>query len=374
MSSVTAKCALTAADILDDNKGVGPGFDAQRLLLSLWVFALHAFAVCWGAEFAGEFAANPLHRIVIAPVLPMFFIVSGYLVTGSAIRTKGILTFLLFRALRIAPALIVEVSLSAVILGPWLTDKSLPEYFTDPMFFEYFLNITGSLHFFLPGLFAHNPVNGIVNLNLWTLKPEFYCYLFISLLMFSRLMFSRKYFSLLGLLVLFAAAAYVIRGRNLQNFLAVPDWKFLILGFILGCLAYHWNDRIVMTGAGAVIAVLIACVAFAYPPLIMFGLLAVTYLVVYLGTRKLYLPGFLRNGDYSYGIYLFGFPIQQTLVHFLPSEFTSGLIVLVLGLPLTLAVAMFSWNFVEKPTLKLKNRFKPGYDAATRPAPLVAAL
>ena len=374
MSSMNAGRGVTAADILDDNRGAGPGFDALRLLLSLWVFVLHSFAVCWGAEFAGEFAANPLHRIIITPVLPMFFIVSGYLVTGSAIRTKSILTFLSFRALRIAPALVVEVTLSAVVLGPWLTEKSLSEYFTDPLFIKYFLNITGSLHFFLPGLFAHNPVNGIVNLNLWTLKPEFYCYLFISLLIFSKLMFSRKYFSLLGLLVLFAAAAYVVGGKNLQNFVAVADWKFLILGFILGCSAYHWNDRIVVTGGRAMIAVLVACLAFAYPPLIILGLLAATYLIVYLGMRKLYLPGFLRNGDYSYGIYLFGFPIQQTLVYFLPSEFTNGLIVLVFGLPLTLAVAMFSWNFVEKPTLKLKNRLKPGYDAAARPAPLVAAL
>jgi peptidoglycan/LPS O-acetylase OafA/YrhL len=366
---VSVRSALTVNDILKDNEGVGPGFDTLRLLLSLWVFTLHSFVVCWGAESAGEFAANPFHRILITPVLPMFFIVSGYLVTGSALRTQNTLTFLSFRALRIGPALIVEVTLSAMVLGPWLTEKSLLEYFSDPLFARYFLNITGNLHFFLPGLFESNPVSGIVNLNLWTLKPEFYCYLLISLLMFSKVIFNRRYFTLLGLVVLIAAAAYVVRGKNLHNFLAVVDWKFLILAFILGCLAYHWNHRIIVNRGRAMTAVLIACFAFMHPSLIIFGLLAVTYLVVYIGTCKLYLPGFLRDGDYSYGIYLFGFPIQQTLVHFLPSGLTNGFTVLALGLPLTVAFAILSWTLVEKPTLKLKKRFKRSYQSVT-PAPI----
>jgi peptidoglycan/LPS O-acetylase OafA/YrhL len=303
----------------------------------------------------------------------MFFVVSGYLVTGSAIRTKNNSTFLLFRALRIAPALIVEVTLSALILGPWLTEKSLLEYFSDPLFFKYFLNIVGSVHLFLPGLFAHNPLPGVVNANLWTLKPEFFCYLFISLLIVSRLIFSRRYFTLLGLLILCVATAYVVRGGNLQNFVAVVDWKFLILAFILGCLIFHWNDRIVLTGRRAMIAVLVACVASVYPPLIILDLFALTYLVVYVGTRKLHLPVVLRDGDYSYGIYLFGAPIQQTLVHFLPPENTNTLTVLLYGLPLTLGVAMLSWNFVEKPTLRLKRRFKSGCSAASKPMPNMAA-
>lgn len=366
---MSGRSALTVNEILQDNEGVGPGFDALRLLLSLWVFILHSFVVCWGPEFAGEFAANPLHRILITPVLPMFFIVSGYLVTGSAFRTQNTLAFLLFRSLRIAPALIVEVTLSAMVLGPLLTAKSMADYFSDPLFAKYFLNITGSLHFFLPGLFESNPVSGIVNLNLWTLKPEFYCYLLIALLIFSKLIFNRTYFSLLGFVVLIAAAAYVIRGKNLQNFLAVVDWKFLIFSFILGCLAYHWNHRIVVNRGGAIAAALIACLAFMHPLLIIFGLLAVTYLVVNIGMCKLYLPGFLRNEDCSYGIYLFGFPIQQTLVHFLPSDVTNGFTVLLLGLPLTVAFAMLSWRLVEKPTLKLKKRFKGRYRSAT-PEPI----
>ena len=182
---------LTAADVLRANNGVGPGFDAQRLGLSVWVFTIHAMYICRGMDGVAQLVANPLHRILVTPVLPMFFLVSGYLVTGSAIRTKSFSTFLLFRIFRIVPALLVEVTLSALVLGPWLTEKSLSEYFSDPLFYKYFLNIVGSAHFFLPGLFVKNPFS-VVNVNLWTLKPEFYCYIFMSIMILSRIIFSKK--------------------------------------------------------------------------------------------------------------------------------------------------------------------------------------
>src|SRR3954471_1056593 len=125
---------LTAADILKVHNGNGPGFDALRLLLAVWVFTLHAMFICEGAEAAEAFAADPIHKLLVKPVLPMFFIVSGYLVAGSAIRTRAVSTFLLFRTLRIAPALIVEVTLCALVLGPCLSEKNLSEYFSDPLF------------------------------------------------------------------------------------------------------------------------------------------------------------------------------------------------------------------------------------------------
>ena len=73
---------LTAADVLRSNNGVGPGFDAQRLGLSVWVFTLHGMFICQGADVAEQLSRS-LHRILISPVMPMFFMVSGYLVTGA---------------------------------------------------------------------------------------------------------------------------------------------------------------------------------------------------------------------------------------------------------------------------------------------------
>ncbi|OAF13602.1 hypothetical protein AYJ54_43535 [Bradyrhizobium centrolobii] len=363
----TRQHASTAADIPKINRGAGPGFDALRLLLSVWVFTIHAMFICDGTDAAEAFATNPIHGLLIKPVLPMFFIVSGYLVTGSAIRTKSVSIFLLFRVLRIAPALIVEISLSALILGPWLTERTLSEYFSDPQFSRYFLNIVGNVQFLLPGLFVQNPVPGTVNLNLWTLKPEFFCYLFISCMIVTKAIFSRNLCTLVALLTISLTVLYILQGGQLYNFVAVADWKILIVAFVVGCWAFHWNDRLVMSGGRAMIAFLVAGAAIMYPSLIVLGLLALTYIVIYIGTRRIWLPSLLRDGDYSYGIYLFGFPLQQTLVYFLPPEYRHGLAILLVGLPLTLAFAVFSWKFVEQPASKLKARIKRGYSAASGP-------
>jgi peptidoglycan/LPS O-acetylase OafA/YrhL len=372
----------TAADILNANKGVGPGFDGLRLLLSVWVFVVHSLFLITGIGSALEFAADPVHRIIISPVLPMFFAVSGYLVAGSAIRTKHLSTFLLFRVLRIAPALSVEVTLSALTLGPWLTETTLTNYFSDPLFFSYFLNIVGSPHMQLPGVFADNPVPNIVNANLWTLKSEFFCYLFMSVMIGTGVIFHKKYFAIVGVLVLCLVFAFaVLKGHPFYNGFGVPDWKTLIAAFMLGCLAFHWNEYIVVSHVYAILAGLIACGSLAFStysyshlsaPNALVGLMALTYLVIYIGTRNLYLPNYLRNGDYSYGIYLFGFPLQQTLIHFLPLDYKHELTILLVGLPLTFAFAALSWNLVEKPTLKLKIRFKPAYRPASQPAPHLA--
>jgi peptidoglycan/LPS O-acetylase OafA/YrhL len=67
-------------------------------------------------------------------------------------------------------------------------------------------------------------------------------------------------------------------------------------------------------------------------------------------------PAFNRIGDYSYGVYVYAFPIQQTLVERIP--LIEPLPLFALALPATLAVAALSWHFVEAPALGLKSRFR----------------
>ena len=366
--ATVSKSKVTAADVLRANGGVGPGFDALRLGLSVWVFTLHSMYIGRGVDPAIQFAANPLHRILLSPVLPMFFLVSGYLVAGSAIRTRAFSTFLLFRVFRIVPALAVEVALSALVLGPWLTERSIPDYFSDLLFYKYFLNIVGYAHFFLPGLFEKNPITA-VNVNLWTLKAEFYCYAFMSLMILSGIIYRKLWSSIVVVTIIFVTIIYQILSHDAYNFLGLVNWKILLVTFVLGAAAYHWNNWIVISTRNVICALFFAIVGFLYTPAMIIGLLALVYIVIYVGTKRLYLPYFLRNGDYSYGIYLFGFPIQQTLVYFLPLGYRSGLIILTLGLPLTLIFAMISWHFVEKPTLRLKNKFKVASKAGNQLAP-----
>jgi peptidoglycan/LPS O-acetylase OafA/YrhL len=82
----------------------------------------------------------------------------------------------------------------------------------------------------------------------------------------------------------------------------------------------------------------------------------------------------LESGDYSYGVYLYGFPIQQTLVHLVPIFREWWPLLFVVGAPMTLAFAMFSWHFIEKPTLSLKRLVSRDSNTGTRQAAAALAV
>jgi peptidoglycan/LPS O-acetylase OafA/YrhL len=134
---------------------------------------------------AAPYAWTPSH-IFFVLMVPAFFALIGFLVTGSALRLRATIPFLIFRLLRILPALLVEVTLSALILGAIFTTLPLSSYFHDPQFFRYFGNIVGWITFQLPGVFESNYVS-IVNVNLWTLLAELDCYLVTAALMITGL-------------------------------------------------------------------------------------------------------------------------------------------------------------------------------------------
>ena len=77
--------------------------------------------------------------------------------------------------------------------------------------------------------------------------------------------------------------------------------------------------------------------------------------MIWLGLQRVPLPWPFNTGSYSYGLYLYGFPIQQAVVHLTGTR--SPWIVLALGLPPALLTAFLSWHGVEKPMQDLRRRF-----------------
>src|SRR5579875_3426786 len=101
---------MTFADVLEKNRGVGPGFDALRLALASLVVVWHSIGVSYGSRTALEIWHHPLGSPFVV-LMPAFFTLSGFLVIGSALRLQSLGTFLAFRALRIVPALAVEITI-----------------------------------------------------------------------------------------------------------------------------------------------------------------------------------------------------------------------------------------------------------------------
>jgi len=350
---------------LDARQGIGPGFDFLRIFLAVAVVAWHAPVVVHGTDYWTE---GPVLRLGSYAILTSFFSLSGFLISGSALRLS-LPNFLVNRGLRIMPALGVEVILSALVLGPIFTVLTLGEYFSSKVTISYFTNLVGLIKYSLPGVFETHPTV-VVNRSLWTVPHEIICYVIMAGLMLFGLL-RRKW------LVLLTPVAVLLLSLGLQQVDFNPnganpllrqffrsfgtDAVRLFVGFLLGIVIYLFRDRVpyshVLAGVCAV-----WCVALSLPAIDNFVLTnvllgpAVAYLTAYIGVTDIPMPKLLTKGDYSYGIYLYGWPIQQVTYYFIPNV-SNALVHFVVALPLIILFAAFSWHAIEKPILGTRKRF-----------------
>jgi peptidoglycan/LPS O-acetylase OafA/YrhL len=330
------------------------GFDYLRISLAMAVVVIHIPPIVYGMAFAYPFWM-PWLRPIYGVVLPSFFALSGYLVAGSLLRSQTLVTFFGLRILRIVPALSVEVVLSALILGPIFTDKSLSEYFTDPLFFRYFFNLIGHIQYVLPGVFSTNPFPDKVNLQLWTVPSELKCYVLIGLMSLFLIFRNRFYLIVfaIGFNVLIFALYGFLPGDGRLN---VPP-VVLINSFLAGVTLFVFRDRVVCSPA-LFIASTIASAAFLATPNGDYLMpIPIAYATAYIGVLNPRRNGLIFSGDYSYGIYLYGFPIQQAVAA-AGGAYKSWTLNLAVALPAVLAVAWMSWWLIERPSLGLR-KFLP---------------
>jgi peptidoglycan/LPS O-acetylase OafA/YrhL len=358
--SATVARSDTFGSILDRHRGEGPGFGILRLGLAIAILRIHAVylsrmpvATAGGASDAPHGWSGPSHVFFIFMV-PAFFALSGFLVTGSALRLRATVPFLTFRLLRILPALLVEVTLSAIVLGATFTTLPIASYFRDPQFFRYFGNVGGWITFQLPGVFEANYVS-IVNGNLWTLPAEFDCYLITAALMLTGLAYNR-----IALTAIMAVVTVALIGLNTFSDFAVTPEQLLphtvTYYFFVGMVAYHWREYIFAGWGLFVLSAIGSYLLLNYEHTIYLAPIFVTYFTVFLGVKALPEIKWLRTRDYSYGIYLYGYPITQALVASVPSLRGHGLLVFVLATSCTMAFAAASWHTIERRALALKSR------------------
>lgn len=327
-------------------------FDAIRLLAALAVLVGHAWPLT-GTPHAPRLAGLPVFELGV----DIFFCLSGYLIATSWARAPHAVPFLLRRVFRIFPALIVVVLASVLVLGPLVTTSTLPEYFGDPGTWWYLSNITLAASYPLPGVFLGNPVEGVVNGSLWTLGPEFLCYLVVLALGLFALRSVRSElrrllgFAVFGILLVVLQVVPGLAPAGAEDVLRVA--VFFAGGAVLAEL-----DRLgmrVRRGAVAVAVLAVWLVAGALLPREVAAPLAwlvLPYLVVGFGSASTpVVRRAARFGDLSYGLYLWGFPVQQTLAQVAPGLPLAVDILLVVGI--TGVLALGSWWLVERRALAL---------------------
>jgi peptidoglycan/LPS O-acetylase OafA/YrhL len=349
----------TIAERLEGTRGRTTGFDYIRLILATSIILWHGISTSYGQAVELGYWRSPL-GVAYHFVLPMFFALSGFLVCGSLDRCPTLISFFALRVLRIVPALAMEVLLSALLLGPALTIMPKAAYFGDPRLHAYFLNMLGDIHYVLPGVFEGNPVGHTVNAQLWTMPYELMCYLAIGGLALSGLLRHRFAFLLFTLLTqsLWAWHAVALGDTGSSN---GASGEVLVVAFLGGLLIHLYRDRIVLhAGLFAAITVLAAWLS-TLPHGAYYLPLPAAYMVVYLGLLNPPLAPLVRSGDYSYGLYLYGYPLQQAVAAFGPSA-RHYWINVGIALPASLLVAVCSWHALERRALSLR-RFIPPIEA-----------
>lgn len=336
---------MQLSELMALRRGHGPGFDLLRLAAAALVLVSHAYPITYGDN-----DAEPLWRLSGGQLtlgrlaVGLFFATSGFLVAASFERARGLGDFAWRRAVRILPALWTTVGV-CVVVAAFLTDAAPGAYWRAPGTWTYLLNGLFRFQAGLPGLFERSPVAATVNGSLWTLVHEVSCYL--ALAVAGALGLLRRRF-LVALATALCALHYQVHPPFLGRF-----WELAGLAayFGAGASLYLYRDKVPMRGAlvlGSLAAFLIAC---RTGGLHLVAPAAVAYAAVWLGFRAAAVP---LGGDYSYGVYLWAFPVQQLVAE----RVSNGpLLNIAVALPVTLGLALASWRLIEKPALRAKGLF-----------------
>ena len=336
-------------------------FNLLRLLAALGVIITHAYALLGLPE--RDFVAIVTHGLLSFSRLGVyvFFVISGFLIAYSLSHSSSILNFFWKRLLRIFPALIVVLILTVFVVGPTITKAPLKTYFTQLGTYHYLLggiSLYDTQHQLL-GVFTDNPHPG-VNGSLWTLPYEWTCYVLLA----CSLWFIKKRRAwVLGALILVSIALRVLIGHYqiglVIDFLHLDSRQFLLFNtlFLLGALALEMRHTIKFRWIGAtVLAVGLVILSFYYKKLSFYWMLvAVPYITIWLASLPLTnrLGRWFNDQDFSYGFYIYAFPVSQILVAYFKNNL-SVLTLAVFTTLLTFPLAFLSWHFIERPCLKFK--------------------
>lgn len=345
-----------------------------RLLAAAAVIYGHSYAICGIAGASDHIARQGwgygLYSGSIA--VQVFFLISGFLVTAAWLRRPDPGFFLASRCLRVLPGYLACLVLSALVLGALLTELPLGEYYANPDTWGYIHRnaaLATGMAWTLPGVFTDNPLRNTVNGSIWTLAVEVRVYVWLAA------------FGLLGLLdrrerLLYATLLLVVALQTAFPLPLMPIDEYTRLGafFLAGSLFYRWRALIPFHGALllplAVLTVLAHGGAWFLP---LYGL-TLAYATFWFAYGPRWLLAYNRCGDYSYGVYLWGFPLQQLVAQLLPVPTPTR--ITLLALPLALIAGVLSWHLLEQPALKLKRWFGraapasgSGTPASAMPAP-----
>lgn len=341
-------------------------FNLIRFIAAFGVLFSHSFSLAMGSSDTEPFKL--LFGMSFGQIaVDIFFISSGFLIANSLFVKKNLLNFLWARFLRIYPGLFVALLFCVFFVGVYFTTYPLEEYLMDTQ--TYIFLAKNAVLFWgeearLPGVFESLPWAGIVNGSLWTLPFEVraYCLLVFCSIVIHRVIVWSKHtlnerllyllIPLLGMLIYISDYFYTFLPIS---YFSSEDFRLYSL-FFIGTACYIFKDSLVLSKHifyAAVVSLLISTIHIdlffiVYNVVVFYVIFYIAYI------PKGWIRKFNQYGDYSYGIYIYAWPIQQSVIAFMPG--ISPLELCLYSLLITALLSYFSWHCIEKKALMFKGR------------------
>lgn len=345
-------------------KFVVNNFDLIRLIAAIQVALMHSLH-----HFEIDQAGSYLRDILILfPGVPIFFFVSGFLISKSFENNSCLREYSQNRIFRIYPALIICTIFT--VLSVYFSG-----YFSnaDVSAGKFFIWIVGQISFFQ----FYNPDfmrgfgTGVLNGSLWTISVELQFYILVPLLYglvsyFKKIRVNIVLIALICIFLIFNVLYYKLKGSYAENIflklygVSFLPWFYMFLVGVYFQKNFEWIHRL-LSGNFLVILMFYLFVVYISVSYLNFrlgnGIHPVLYVLLAMLTFSFaYSFSFLSNkilqrNDISYGVYIYHIPVINLFIYF---GFVSNTISVIFALLATFILATMSWFLVEKPSLKLK--------------------
>jgi len=332
-------------------------FTLLRFAAAMTVLFAHSVAVL-GLPPEREFFFKRIGFSLGEMGLDMLFVTSGFLVTASLVVRQDLIAYLWARILRVYPGLLVMLVLTVFVLAPALTTLPYGNYYASPMTWEYFrkcATLIGGVRYALPGVFDNVPLKGEFNGSLWTMPVEVRMYLYLAAIHVALAFVPALRLKAMRIVLPLSAAVLIAivmsarltggpyNGANIRVFM-----------FLYGASLFVWRDRIPV-GPRLLVGLLAALVLASFDKTLFFVVYAACLAPLVL--HLVYVPGgrirrFNDWGDYSYGVYIYAFPVQQTLAFFFRAMSLAGM--MASSAIVSVAIAIVSWKLIEERALARK--------------------
>ena len=327
-------------------------YDCIRLVAAAMVLFSHCYPLTGNDEDELLLLLSGGQHAFGEVAVNLFFAMSGYLVAQSWDRDPDFRRFLLRRSLRIVPGLAAVVLVCVLVIGPIFTSLDTASYFAAPRTWLHLTKMTALTSFHsLPGVFDNVPFPSVVNGSLWSLRLEVACY--FGLAMVGLWVWRRAVWVSVAAIALLALMHFLASmpkaGLSAQGLTQIEDYLantiIFLLGIVVARIGLPTRPLLLGLPALAVTLVLLSWPGMKVPFALALGLAAI-------GCGAGLRCSVKTFGDWSYGLYLWAFPVQQMTISLWPGLTPFGLFVR--SLPVALLLAALSWHLIESRALAFK--------------------